>query len=415
MAGQRVIIVGGGIIGTACAYYLAKRGCTVTIIEQGKHGRLCSHANCGLVSPSHILPLAVPGAIRKSIKLMRQRNSPVYVKPSLNPRLWKWLYSFARRCRHDAMLEAGRARHTLLASSRPLYDQLIEDESIHAEYETQGCLFVYQTEKALDGFVEEDELLRREFGVGAVRLDGSQLIEKEPALRPGLAGAWYYEIDAHLRPDRLLAEWRRVLENMGVSIQEDCSLKTFRRQRSRALAIETSSGEMDADVFIVATGALTPMLNRHLGCRIPIQPGKGYSITMPRPAPCPTYPMLCPEHKLAVTPLQSAYRLGSTMEFSGYDDTLNRKRLDALKESASHYLLTPTAEPVEEEWYGWRPMTYDGKPIIDRCPTMNNVWIAAGHNMLGLSMAPATGLLVSEMVLGQSPHVDPAAYRINRF
>ena len=151
----------------------------------------------------------------------------------------------------------------------------------------------------------------------------------------------------------------------------------------------------------MATGAWTPLLNRELGCKVPIQPGKGYSITMPRPAKCPTIPLIFEEHRVAVTPMQSGYRLGSIMEFAGYDRTINPRRIEMLRSGASHYLLEPTAEPVVEQWYGWRPMTPDSLPIIRRSPARNNVVIAAGHNMLGLSMAPATGKQVAEMLSGE--------------
>ena len=157
------------------------------------------------------------------------------------------------------------------------------------------------------------------------------------------------------------------------------------------------------------------MLNRELGCRVPIQPGKGYSLTMPRPAICPTHPLIFEEHRVAVTPFQSGYRLGSTMEFAGYDETMNRSRLAILTDAAKLYLRDPLAEPVQEEWWGWRPMTFDGLPIIDRSPAMSNVLIAAGHNMLGLSMAPATGKLVSEMLGEAQPHIDPGPYGLRRF
>ena len=159
---------------------------------------------------------------------------------------------------------------------------------------------------------------------------------------------------------------------------------------------------------------MTPFLNTHLGCQIPIQPGKGYSLTMPQPKRGPFYPMIFEEHRVAITPMQSKYRIGSTMEFAGYDTSINRKRLQLLRTSAAHYLHEPDCEPIEEEWFGWRPMTWDGKPIIDRSPAMNNVWIAAGHNMLGLSMATGTGKLVREMMLGEPTHIDPVHYSISR-
>jgi D-amino-acid dehydrogenase len=165
----------------------------------------------------------------------------------------------------------------------------------------------------------------------------------------------------------------------------------------------------------MATGAWTPLLHRLLGVKVPIQPGKGYSITMARPPLCPNRPMIFEEHRTAITPFADRFRIGSTMEFAGYDERLNRRRLQMLKNNAAIYMKTPTAEPVYEEWWGWRPMVYDGRPIIGHVPKYDNVLIAAGHGMLGLSMAPGTGRLITELVAGRTPHIDAAAYRVNRF
>src|SRR5262249_14917027 len=154
------------------------------------------------------------------------------------------------------------------------------------------------------------------------RYDGDAVAGLEPALKPGLAGGWLYRTDAHLRPDRLMASWRRGLEARRVRVRGHCGMNGLAAAEGRARAGGTAQGELPADAFVVATGALTPLLNRHLGCKIPIQPGKGYSITMPRPAKCPVLPLMFEEHRVAATPMQSGYRLGSTMEFAGYDATL---------------------------------------------------------------------------------------------
>jgi D-amino-acid dehydrogenase len=257
--------------------------------------------------------------------------------------------------------------------------------------------------------------MRETFGVEGTRYDGPALTAFEPALKPGLAGAWHYECDAHLRPDKLMASWRQLLEKQGVTVRERCEFRGFARQGRRVTGVETSAGVIPAGAVVVAAGAWTPLLHRPLGVRLPIQPGKGYSVTMSRPARCPATPMIFEEHRVAVTPMQSGYRLGSTMEFAGYDDTLNRSRLDLLIDGASHYLVAPTAEPVQEEWWGWRPMVPDGKPVIGPTPAFDNVLVAAGHGMLGLSMAPATGRLVTELLTGRPPHIDPAPYAATRF
>jgi D-amino-acid dehydrogenase len=200
-----------------------------------------------------------------------------------------------------------------------------------------------------------------------------------------------------------------------VVVRENCSFRKFRSQGRRAVAVDTSDEAMAADAFVMATGAWTPLLRDHLGCKVPIQPGKGYSLTMPRPDTCPSRPLIFPETRVAVTPFQSGYRLGSTMEFAGYDTTLNPDRLQLLRDGAAAYLRQPECEPIVEQWYGWRPMTWDSLPIIDRSPALENVMIAAGHNMLGLSMAPATGKLVAQLLGGTEPFLDPKPYRVSRF
>jgi D-amino-acid dehydrogenase len=414
-ASGRVVVVGGGVIGAACAYYLSKAGWTVSVLDRGEFGKGCSHGNCGFVSPSHVLPLAVPGAVRAALRAMLHRNSPFAIKPRFDLTLWGWLLRFARRCTTQQMLEAGHAIQALLNSSRALYDELAKAESLDCEWQARGALVVLQTAAAMDHHAHTVQLLQDTFHVQATRYDGDALLKLDPALKPGLAGGWHYLRDAHLRPDRLMASWRRILTSRGVEIREQAEVQGFRGERGRAQAAVLSDGELPGEAFVVATGAWTPFLNRALDCHIPIQPGKGYSITMPRPARCPMIPMLFEEHRVGVTPMTSGYRLGSTMEFAGYDTTLNRARLALLRDCARHYLEEPYTEPVEEEWYGWRPMTPDSLPVIDGSGAFANVLVAAGHNMLGVSMSPATGKLVAEMLSGAVPHVDPVPYRRTRF
>jgi D-amino-acid dehydrogenase len=276
----------------------------------------------------------------------------------------------------------------------------------------KGLLLVFRTAAEFEAYAETQSLLQSEFGVAATRYEGEAVRELEPALVPGLAGGWHHEADAHLRPDLLMAGWQRSLRQRDVPLRERCEFRGFAMKGSTAQAVDTSQGRLQADAYVVATGAMTPLLARDLGCRIPIQPGKGYCLTMPRPAGCPTIPLIFPEHKVAVTPFCDGYRLGSTMEFAGYDESLRPARLRLLREGAQPYLREPYCEPVVETWYGWRPMTHDSRPFIDRLPGMDNVWIAAGHNMLGVSMAPATGKLVAELISRHQPHLDPTPFAL---
>jgi D-amino-acid dehydrogenase len=409
------VVIGSGVIGTACAYYLMRSGWQVTVIDRGALASGSSHGNCGFVCPSHVLPLAEPGMVGQALRSLLRRNSPFRIEPRLDPALWAWLLRFARRCNERDMIEAGRGIQPLLLSSLELYRGLVQTEALDCEFEERGMLFAYRSKKEMESYAATDRLMTNSFGCPARRLDPDQLLELEPALRSGLAGGWYYHDDAHLRPDKLMRAWHLVLERDGATLRPNRALTGFSGRTGRAASAQTAEGELTADVFIVATGAWTPILNQELGCRIPIQPGKGYSLTMSRPAACPRIPLIFPETRVAVTPFQSGYRLGSTMEFAGYDESIRPQRLQLLKDGAAPYLREPYCDSIEEQWYGWRPMTYDSLPIIDRSPKYENVFIAAGHNMLGLSMAPATGKLLAELVNGTTPHVDPKPYRVGRF
>jgi D-amino-acid dehydrogenase len=414
---RSVVIVGGGVVGCLSAYYLAKAGVRVTVLDRGTVGGACSHGNCGYVCPSHVLPLAVPGAVWGTMKTLFARHSPLKVRIGYALKNLGWFLGFARRCNHTDMMASAVGIQALLNSSRALYDDLLADEKLDVEWDTHGLLFVFQSKAAFDHYAETDHLLSERFQMAALRLDADELLKREPSLKPGtVSGGYLYQSDAQLRPDVLMKGMHARLSAMGVTFVEHCTMTGIVRENGKAKAVVTSRGGFAADQFVIAAGAWTPQLNRELGVKVPIIPGKGYSITVPRPATCPTYPMIFEEHRVAVSPFRTGLRVGSTMEFAGYDDTMNRDRLKILTDGAAVYLKEPIVPgPDAEEWWGWRPMIHDGKPIIDRTPAMSNVVIAAGHGMLGLSMATGTGKLVTELLTEQKPHVDPGHYSLKRF
>src|SRR5262249_52099834 len=239
---RQVLVVGGGVVGAACAYYLCQSGWQVTVVDRGAFGMGCSHANCGLVCPSHVLPLAEPGAVWRTFKALFQKNSPFSIKPRLDLGLWSWLFRFARRCNTTDMLAAGRGIQALLDSSLKLYHALVAAEPLDCEWETRGLLFVFQTPAEMAAYARTDQLMRDAFRVSAVGEDGDAVVRLEPALKPGLAGGWFYEHDAHLRPDKLMASWRRLLESRGVIVRERCAVIGFRRAGGRASAVVTADG-----------------------------------------------------------------------------------------------------------------------------------------------------------------------------
>ena len=409
-----VVIVGGGVVGAACAYYLQRAGRRVTIIDRGPFGSGCSHGNCGYVCPSHVLPLAEPGALWSTLRTLASKNSPLKVRFRLDPSLWKWFWRFARRCNRRDMLAAGHALQSLLRSSRSLYDDLLSTTLSDVEWQARGLLFVFQSGHALDHYGETDRLLREEFELSADRYDGGALQRLEPSLRPEVAGAWHYTGDGHLRPDKLMTAWRCVLQSLGVELIENCEVRDIASVDGVSRSLETSGGPISVEQVVFAAGAWTPQWNRRLRLSIPIQPGKGYSLTLPPTSNTPRLPMIFEEHRVAITPLQNACRIGSTMEFAGYDATLNPARLQLLRDGAAHYLRDPLPPTPLESWWGWRPMTPDGLPYIGRVPAISNAYLAAGHGMLGVTLAPGTGRLLADLVTGTTPHVDPQPYAVDR-
>lgn len=412
---ERVLIVGAGIVGIGCAHYLSKAGFDVTVIDQGTIAGACSHANCGYVCPSHVLPLTEPGAIATAFKSLFNPNAPFRVKPRFSPALWNWMWQFARRCNRRQMLAAGVHLKAILDSSMAEYRQLIAGESLDCQWKDSGLLYVLQTADGMQHFAETDRLLTGEFGVSARRIEGADLPAFDPALKSGLAGGFLYEGDSYVRPDRLNAAWAKRLQEQGVTFREHCRMEAVGRVTGRITLLETSQGTLEADRYVFATGAWSGRLGAQLECRIPVEPGKGYSITMARPRTCPRHPMLFPEHKVGVTPFDDGYRLGSMMEFAGFDDSIPDRRIQQLRDSAKPYLVEPFTDETHERWYGWRPMTWDSLPIIGRTPQLENAYLATGHNMLGLSLAAATGKLIAEIVQGRPTHIDAAAFSPGRF
>lgn len=398
MTGNRVLVVGAGHIGIACAHYLHRDGYDVTVIDRASVGGACSYANCGFLVPSHVLPLTEPGAIRTGLKSLFQPRAAFRVKPQLRLALYRWMFEFGRRCTHRQMLKAGAVLNDILTASMIEYGQLLNDPSMQCEWHDDGMLFVFRTDEALQDFGRTDTMLASEFGLAARHIDGSELPDFEPALLEGLAGAYYYEDDGHLRPDRLNTAWSQRLQEGGVAFIEYCGVESVKKTGDQISGLQTSQGLMKADRYVFATGAWSREFEDALGCSIPVEPGKGYSVTMTQPEIMPGYPMLMPEKHIGISPFDSGYRIASMMEFSGFDDSIPRSRIEQLRDSARPYLKTPVGPVEEDTWYGWRPMTWDSLPIIGRVPKLSNALLATGHNMLGLSLAPMTGKAIADLV-----------------
>lgn len=413
-ADRSALIIGGGLIGCSSAWYLQQLGWKITLLERDRIGSGASNGNCGFVCPSHALPLSGPGVIGKTLPHVFQRDAALSIPVRFDPELWKWLLNFSRQCTHDRMMQAAVARNALLASSVALYRELLSEQTIDCDWQNEGLLLVFNQEEAFWQYERTAELLERAFSIASTPYEKETIRELEPALRAGLAGGWHFPQDAHVRPDKLTASLKTAIVRRGGEIGEGVEVVELRTSRNAIEAVETTSGSYSPDLIVLAAGAETPKFSDAVGCKIPIQPGKGYSFTMRAPEPSPRIPMIFEEHHVAVTPLHDSFRVGSTMEFTGYDRKLSPRRLALLRRSAEDHLGAQLPEATEE-WTGWRPMVYDGLPCIGRAPGAENLIVAAGNGMIGLATAPATGKLVSELASELPTHIESSPYSLTRF
>jgi D-amino-acid dehydrogenase len=415
---EDVLVVGGGVIGLACGLALLESGRSVRVLEAGSVGCGSSHGNCGTLTPSHALPLAAPGTIGRALRWMLAPDAPLYLKPRFDPALWSWLLRFAGRCNARDWMRAGVAKAALLQASRTAFPDWLAHHRIDCEFETLGTDHVFREAAALEAFRHELDALA-ELGIASEVLDGAAYLRDEPTLRDGIVGVVRFPGDASLRPDRYVDGMARALRAAGGGIVEHCEVRGMVADGDD-WRVATTAGEHRGRDVVLATGAWSPRLAQALSPSLTqlgrvMQPGKGYSITYDRPALAPRHPLVLHERSVCVTTWGSGYRLGSTMEFSGYDSSLNRRRLDALERGAREYLHEGVGPVKREEWYGWRPMTVDDLPVLGPVPGRQGLWLATGHGMLGVSMSTGSARLIADLVTGRMPDIDPAPYRLERF
>ena len=410
-----VLILGGGVIGLACALYLLKAGASVRVLEQGTPGCGSSHGNCGTITPSHAPPLAMPGMIGMALRSIFRADAPLYLNPRMDGARLRWLLGFARHCNWGDFHAATRARLAILQRSRRLLAELVRDDKLECEFAEQGTLLVYRTARLQGTDEKKHATVLESLGIEVQRLSGEQVEAMEPALKPGVVGGLLQPQDASLRPDRYVAELARRVVELGGVIESGARVEGFETDRTRITGVRSSRGPFRAERVVLALGAWSPLLARQLDLRLPMQPGKGYSLTYDRPALAPRRALTLCEPSVCVTSWSGGYRLGSTMEFSGYREGLNRSRLDALRRGAAAFLREPEGGELLEEWWGWRPMSVDEVPIIGASTHWANLWLATAHGMLGVSMSAATGELVAALLAGTPPAIDAAPYAPARF
>lgn len=409
-----VLVIGGGAIGVCSAYYLAKKGLRVTIVELGEVASGCSRTNAGLIVPSHSIPLAAPGMLSQGMKSMLKPESPFYLKPRIDSDLIRWLWRFRKACNAKQMLRSIGVLCELDYASLDLFDRLITDESLDCNFRQDGWLLVYRIEKSFQKAVEETNLLKAH-SVDMKILSRDETLRMEPSLRPEIFGGIFFPRDAHLNPEKFVLSLAGCLKAQGVELYEQTEVLGWEISNGLISAVKTNQGNFHPKQIVLATGAWSSALVKSIGFRLPVQPGKGYVISMNRTKVHPNIPLYLCEAKVVVTPLEDSLRLGGTMELAGMDFTINRRRINAMIRAAKGYLTQMEVLETAEMNCGLRPCSADGLPIIDRFPGYCNLIAATGHSMMGITQAPITGKLVSQLICEQTPDINLRPFSLSRF
>ncbi|WP_288429441.1 FAD-dependent oxidoreductase [uncultured Spirosoma sp.] len=409
-------IVGGGIIGLCSAYYLQKAGHRVTLLDQDTIADGCSFGNAGMIVPSHIIPLAQPGMISKGMRWMLNSTSPFYVKPRLNLDLARWGWLFYRHANDAHVQRAIPALRDLSLLSKELYQDLAANGDLSFEWQERGLLMLYKTAGAEHEMAEEADVANRA-GIEARLLNGQQVQDLEPDARVDVRGGIFYPGDAHLNPNELIRSLVAYLRKNGVEILEKRTVTGFGKMGKHITAIQTAQGDVAVDAVVVAGGAWSSDISRQLGMSLSMQGGKGYSFMMHDVKNNVRVPAIMLEARATATPMGKSLRFAGTLEVAGTDMTVNMNRVRGIFQSINNYYPEIKVEmpKVETVWRGLRPCSPDGLPYIGRTDRFDNVVLATGHGMMGLSLGPATGKLVSEVVNDKVDSMVIDAFSPDRF
>lgn len=408
-----VLVVGGGVVGVCAALELARKGADVTLLERG--GELawaCSSGNAGLICPSHATPFANRAALRDGLRWMWKQDSPLYLRPRLG--VLPWLARFARAATSPARVEATtRTIRELSSASLRLHEELAGG-GLDTGLVRRGSMNVYENAEAFAGALAEAEANRRA-GLRVEVLEGPAAREVEPALDPGLTGAVLYPDDAHCDPYQFVQAVGQAAVDAGARVRTRVEVLGLRRANGRIGAVQTTVGEMTPGEIVLAAGAWTPHLTRPLGVALPVEGGKGYHIDLETGPGDPRLPVWSHESRVIATPLPGRLRLAGTLELAGLDLGVSRVRVAAIRRAGSRLVTGLESRRVVEIWRGLRPCSPDGLPIVGRVASAENVVLATGHGMLGLTLAPVTGRLVGEIVTGEEPSHELEPLRPDRF
>jgi D-amino-acid dehydrogenase len=411
---RHIAVVGGGVVGLATAYYLRRDGAEVTVLERATIGSGASWGNTGWIAPTFSAPLPGPGMTGVALRALVRPNGSFYLSARHLPRLAPWLWGFWRASsasRHEAGM---RAIAGLALRADSLYDELAAD-GVQLEMRPYGVVHAFaHRARAEAGLRKLLPLAELGFQLPNRVIDGRQLREIEPALGDIVTAGFVIPSERAVYPPSLLGGLRARLVEMDVCIREHRPVSGFRTDSSAIRAVRCGDETLEIDEVVLAAGVWTRPLAAKLGVRVPLEAGKGYSFTI-SPEPMPAHCLHLDEVKVAATPFTAGLRVGGTMELSGTDTHLNRRRLAAVARAAAPYLRSWRPESIREEWMGMRPVTPDGLPIIGRPRRWRNLAIAAGHAMQGVMLAPPTGHLLARVVLGEADAEELRPFSPDRF
>lgn len=400
---KKVAVIGGGIVGLSSAYFLLKAGHEVTVFDDGDLSDNCSYGNAGMIVPSHIVPLASPGMIAKGIRWMFNRSSPFYIRPRLEAGLLRWGYQFYRHSTAAHLEHAVPVLKSLGEFGRAVYQKMAREDPDRFAIEQKGLLMLYRS-AAIEKEEAETARIAGRYGIEAHILSSQEVQKMEPEVRVDVRGGVYFPGDAHLVPHELMNNLVRFLEDGGATLRRKSRVTGFVTGEGNIVALHAADETFSFDDYVLAAGAWSGTLIASTGLRLPMQGGKGYSFTLPGVEKNLRIPSLLLEGRVAATPMGDSLRFGGTLEINKSDLSIDMRRVKGIVDTVSAFYpeMAVPVPPKEHVWRGLRPCSPDGLPFIGRSRRYKNLVVATGHAMMGVSLGPATGKLVSEMV-GEEP------------